>query len=766
MEQRDDFITDICNENTDQFPEMTEESDGGVDGLVAALPTTMLTPPPTGEPLLNGSSLSSVSGNDLQHFTADELSQESPNLSEHTDESNSNQSGNSDSADSKLVINEASVDLDDVNYIVNSKKTEAIAGSHPDSDNQYIGSPVDGTTETYDVTCSSGVDVASEDNRVDGVTSVLDLNSDEEASQPLVHDFHPLSTHNSQEDADEVSQMVPLESVNGDLYPDDIQSSPQQNNPENRLSNNVPIEHRKLKRKLSNSSDQSTDVCETLQKQTKFNNQTISIDLMDSHIDVDNSISNHVVNNNQITDSCDNVISFDAQNSQDVPATIAKSSESADQNFESELTGIEQSSASTDFSNDNMEHKYMNGHTGCQSESAEAPHEYKNQLIYSATNELDENAQIEFKSKLKNQSLASLELESEANSLVATSNHQSTDTQDSTEPNFHINRTISASTELSTTNTTNTFPVDCPHIPNKLHDISSATIANDYNTNNDISVHFSSNTNQLEPMSNAFKQPNAITSSDQQLNPKKTNTRLRIRRQVFLCSTCGTYYEKWNLFYHIREVHNKFICLFENCLGIFPNAERLVNHLETKHVHKPYIYEHKDDLLRSTHNQCFLMCCVCEHIFSENDDVTTHSCETFMKPCTACGLTFIHKSNCSSLLPNKSTKHKQKRLTVPQSPSQLGMPNKAMVNNANVPPKQMLLRNALLGQDTRTNHNADYNSVPSIPQDHRLNNLPPSQASPVPFPIASKDGDGAHQHLVIKIIQFLHYIHVFNKFAF
>lgn len=53
------------------------------------------------------------------------------------------------------------------------------------------------------------------------------------------------------------------------------------------------------------------------------------------------------------------------------------------------------------------------------------------------------------------------------------------------------------------------------------------------------------------------------------------DAQIRITRKVFLCSACGTYYENWNLFHHIRETHKRFICLL--CLGIFPSSERLVN---------------------------------------------------------------------------------------------------------------------------------------------------------------------------------------------
>lgn len=137
------------------------------------------------------------------------------------------------------------------------------------------------------------------------------------------------------------------------------------------------------------------------------------------------------------------------------------------------------------------------------------------------------------------------------------------------------------------------------------------------------------------------------------------DAQIRITRKVFLCSACGTYYENWNLFHHIREVHKRFICLL--CLGIFPSSERLVNHLEVKHATKPDIFEQKQHLLDTIRDQCYLMCCVCEHIFCESDDFTNHSCENYIQPCSLCGLKFIHKPNCKATVSvyNKMVKHKK-----------------------------------------------------------------------------------------------------------
>lgn len=257
----------------------------------------------------------------------------------------------------------------------------------------------------------------------------------------------------------------------------------------------------------------------------------------------------------------------------------------------------------------------------------------------------------------------------------------------------------------------------------------------------------------------------------------------RVRRQVFLCSACGTYYEKWNLFYHIREVHNKFICLYENCLGIFSSAEKLVVHLESKHVRRPHIYEHTDDLLRMVHNQCFLMCCDCEHIFTENDanDVTGHVCETFKRPCLVCGLK-SHKSNCSALNSRKAIKLKSKRtamidpsMQMPHSQHLQSQPlptQPLMQVNSNLNPhlhphphpnhmtqQQTFLRNALLGQESRLNQHGQpgiasnapmlvslpippHPSQMTMPMQHQLQPQPqPHQQFPTQYPVPSFNGN-------------------------
>lgn len=99
----------------------------------------------------------------------------------------------------------------------------------------------------------------------------------------------------------------------------------------------------------------------------------------------------------------------------------------------------------------------------------------------------------------------------------------------------------------------------------------------------------------------------------------------RITKKVYLCSACGTYYENWNLFLHMREVHNRHICLF--CLGMFAKAEKLSSHLVNKHNVTEHVYDTKEDFTNTYNGTFYLMCSTCEEIISEQDDYINHDCD-------------------------------------------------------------------------------------------------------------------------------------------
>ncbi|XP_008552522.1 uncharacterized protein LOC103574780 isoform X1 [Microplitis demolitor] len=102
------------------------------------------------------------------------------------------------------------------------------------------------------------------------------------------------------------------------------------------------------------------------------------------------------------------------------------------------------------------------------------------------------------------------------------------------------------------------------------------------------------------------------------------NNNFRITRKVYLCAACGTYFENWNLFLHMREIHKRHICLF--CLGMFGQAERLSNHLTKKHSVTEFKFNSIDDFYEIFKGSCYLLCCDCEKVFSETDDFSEHYC--------------------------------------------------------------------------------------------------------------------------------------------
>lgn len=116
----------------------------------------------------------------------------------------------------------------------------------------------------------------------------------------------------------------------------------------------------------------------------------------------------------------------------------------------------------------------------------------------------------------------------------------------------------------------------------------------------------------------------APPESDSSITAAAPSTNFRVTRKVFLCSACGTYYENWNLFLHMLEVHKRFICLY--CLGMFSHPEKLSQHLMSKHNCVPGYRDSLEDFYHLYKEPCFLMCCECEKVFNEQDNFFSHVC--------------------------------------------------------------------------------------------------------------------------------------------
>ncbi|GAB0098583.1 hypothetical protein DMENIID0001_143360 [Sergentomyia squamirostris] len=141
--------------------------------------------------------------------------------------------------------------------------------------------------------------------------------------------------------------------------------------------------------------------------------------------------------------------------------------------------------------------------------------------------------------------------------------------------------------------------------------------------------------------------PNGRRNNGEVKSQSVDDARNRISRKLYLCSACGTYFENWNLFLHMREVHRKHICLL--CLGMFHSAERLHHHLEGRHgILSPELTA-VDNIISQINSQLFyLMCVTCEHVFTEHEQFTNHNCDTYLQPCALCNMRGSHKSNCKA----------------------------------------------------------------------------------------------------------------------
>lgn len=136
-------------------------------------------------------------------------------------------------------------------------------------------------------------------------------------------------------------------------------------------------------------------------------------------------------------------------------------------------------------------------------------------------------------------------------------------------------------------------------------------------------------------------------------------TNFRITRKVYLCSACGTYYENWNLFLHMRDVHKKHICLF--CLTMFGTAEKLADHLKSIHNVLETTFKSSEEFQNSYKGSCYLICCICENMFSEREDYFHHHCEKRdpTAKCNLCGVKCGHYYTC----PNSNSQRNVSAIT-------------------------------------------------------------------------------------------------------
>ncbi|KMQ93386.1 transcriptional regulatory protein pho23 [Lasius niger] len=152
------------------------------------------------------------------------------------------------------------------------------------------------------------------------------------------------------------------------------------------------------------------------------------------------------------------------------------------------------------------------------------------------------------------------------------------------------------------------------------------------------------------------------STSESSTSMSHSASNFKITRKVYLCAACGTYFENWNLFLHMRDIHKRHICLY--CLGMFGQAERLSYHLMKKHSVPEMAFTSVEDFYNAFKGSCYLVCCSCERVFSETDDFFNHYCSLTLKQdvidtpvCTICRQsTGMHASTCSLALSSDTDK--------------------------------------------------------------------------------------------------------------
>lgn len=119
------------------------------------------------------------------------------------------------------------------------------------------------------------------------------------------------------------------------------------------------------------------------------------------------------------------------------------------------------------------------------------------------------------------------------------------------------------------------------------------------------------------------------------------------KERFFRCARCSTVHQCWNFFLHMREVHQRYICLY--CSHVFASVEKLSLHLENKHDMDQRHFNNVGDwqALQTQEDRVrYLVCCNCQASFERGSQFDDHDCAELMQPCALCGLKGSHANGC------------------------------------------------------------------------------------------------------------------------
>ncbi|EDW91782.1 uncharacterized protein LOC6531261 isoform X1 [Drosophila yakuba] len=146
------------------------------------------------------------------------------------------------------------------------------------------------------------------------------------------------------------------------------------------------------------------------------------------------------------------------------------------------------------------------------------------------------------------------------------------------------------------------------------------------------------------------------------------------QERFFRCAQCSTVHQCWHFFLHMREVHQRYICLY--CNHVYPSVEKLSLHLENKHdIDQSHFAKDAWEEQQKTEDRArHLVCCTCQATFVQGSEFEDHDCSQLMQPCALCNQKSGHAIGCKNNKRKPSRRRRKVRrppetpLPIPQEP--------------------------------------------------------------------------------------------------
>ncbi|KAH8305946.1 hypothetical protein KR018_004986 [Drosophila ironensis] len=128
--------------------------------------------------------------------------------------------------------------------------------------------------------------------------------------------------------------------------------------------------------------------------------------------------------------------------------------------------------------------------------------------------------------------------------------------------------------------------------------------------------------------------------------PSTSATKLE---RYYRCAQCSTVHQSWNFFLHLRDVHQRYICLY--CSHVYLTVEKLSLHLENKHDIDQSHFTNKEQWLGQQQKEDrvrYLVCCTCQATFGQGGAYDEHVCAENVQQCALCEQRGDHAAGCKN----------------------------------------------------------------------------------------------------------------------